>query len=46
MTTLVAVENMVQDKQTGGDALHTYGEFEQMVSFRDGNHQNTFKDKT
>ncbi len=35
----------VQDKQTGGDDPHTYDEFEQVFAFRDGNHQNNFKDE-
>ncbi len=49
MTTLVTVEkplNMVQDKQTGGDDLQSYCEFEKIFAFRDGNHQNRFKDET
>ncbi len=36
----------VQDKQTGGDDPHTYSEFEQVFAFRDGNHQNKYKDET
>ncbi len=49
MTTFVAVEkplNIIQEKQIGGDDLHTYGEFEQIFAFRDSNRQNKFKDET
>ncbi len=37
---------VVQDKQSGGDTPATYREFEQVFAFRDGNHQNQFKDET
>ncbi len=37
---------VVQDKQTGCDDPHTYGEFEQVFAFRDGNRQNKFKEET
>ncbi len=49
ITTLVAVEkplNIVQEKQTRGDDLHTYREFKQIFAFRDGNRLNRFKDET
>ncbi len=49
MTTFVAVEkplNNVQEKQIGGDDLHTYDKFEHIFTYRDGNHQNRFKDET
>ncbi len=36
----------VQDKQTGSDDPLSYGEFEQVFAFRDGNLQNRFKDET
>ncbi len=45
--TVVMVEKplfAVQDKQTGGDDPHTYGEFDQVFAFRDGNRQNKFKE--
>ncbi len=47
-THLVTVEkplHAVQDKQTGGDDIHTYGNFEQVFTFKDGNRQNRFKDE-
>ncbi len=37
---------VVQDKQSGNDDSIAYGEFEQVFAFRDGNHQNQFKDET
>ncbi len=36
----------VQEKQSGTDDPVTYGEFEQIFDFRDGNRQNRFKDET
>ncbi len=35
-----------QEKQYGSDDLITYGEFEQVFAFRNGNHQNRFKNET
>ncbi len=49
MTTLVAFEkplNTIQDKQIGGDDLHTYDEFEHIFTYKDGNRHNRFKDET
>ncbi len=37
---------LVQDKQTNSEITDTYGEFEQVFAFRDGNRQNRFKDET
>ncbi len=37
---------LVQDKQTNSDITDTYGEFEQVFSFRDSNRQNRFKDES
>ncbi len=37
---------VAQDKQSRGDISDTYREFEQVFAFRDGNHQNCFKDET
>ncbi len=34
----------VQEKQSGSDILDTYGDFEQVFAFRDGNRQNRFND--
>ncbi len=36
----------VQEKQSGSDDPITYGEFEQVFAFRDGNLQNQFKDES
>ncbi len=36
----------VQNKQLRGDDPQTYGEFEQVFSFRDGNNQNKYKYET
>ncbi len=36
----------LQDKQTGSDQMDAYSELEQILAFRDGNHQNRFKDET
>ncbi len=36
----------LQDKQTVSDQMDAYSELEQILAFRDGNHQNRFKDET
>ncbi len=36
---------LLQDKQTGSDQMDAYSELEQILAFRDGNHQNRFKDE-
>lgn len=49
MTIMVEVEKAllsVQNKQSLGDDLHTCNEFERIVAYIDGNHQNMFKDET
>ncbi len=37
---------VVQDKQSRGNTPDTYGEFDQVFAFRNGNLQNVFKDET
>ncbi len=37
---------ILQGKHSGCDTWDTYREFEQVFAFRDGNHQNCFKDET
>ncbi len=36
----------LQDNQTASDQLDCYSELQQILTFRDGNHQNKFKDET
>ncbi len=39
-------EKQVKEKQSGSDDSVTYGEFEQVFAFQNGNRQNRFKDET